>query len=89
MLWQITSLSYKSGTDIKPQVELTLKMKSQTYKKEMTGDGPVDACYKALEAITGVKGTLLDYSIQSVTRGKDAMGEVMVKVQSDDITVRP
>jgi 2-isopropylmalate synthase len=87
MLWQITSLSYKSGTDIKPQVELTLKMKSQTYKKEMTGDGPVDACYKALEAITGVKGTLLDYSIQSVTRGKDAMGEVMVKVQSDDITV--
>ena len=45
-----------------------------------TGDGPVDACYKAIEGITKVKAELLDYSIHSVTRGKDALGEVTIKV---------
>ena len=38
-------------------------------------------CYKAIEKITNIKGELLDYSIQSVTRGKDALGEVTVKVK--------
>jgi len=41
----------------------------------------VDACYKAIEKITGVKGELLDYSIHSVTHGQDALGEVTVKVK--------
>ena len=50
----------------------------------MSGDGPVDACYKAIDAITRMKGELLDYSIQSVTRGKDALGEVSVKVKFKD-----
>ena len=47
----------------------------------------VDACYKAIDAITKTKGELLDYSIQSVTRGKDAFGEVMVKVKIKDKSV--
>ena len=44
------------------------------------GDGPVDACYKAIDSITGLSGRLLDYSINSVTRGKDALGEVFVRL---------
>ncbi|MDP3142449.1 MAG: alpha-isopropylmalate synthase regulatory domain-containing protein, partial [Candidatus Omnitrophota bacterium] len=44
-------------------------------------DGPVDACYKAIDKIAKIKGELFDYSIQSVTRGKDALGEVNVKVR--------
>ena len=45
------------------------------------GDGPVDACYKAFDQITGMKGQLLDYSITAVTRGKDALGEVFLHVR--------
>ena len=41
----------------------------------------MDACYKAIDAITKVKGKLLDYSIHSVTQGKDALGEVTIKVK--------
>ena len=51
--------------------------------KESSGDGPVDACYKAIEAITKMKGNLLDYGIKSVTQGKDALGEVTVKASFD------
>lgn len=85
--WALESLSYQSGTGIKPQVNVVLKAKGKMCPKTSTGDGPVDACYKAIEKITGVKGHLLDYAIQSVTRGEDAMGEVTVKVESEGIIV--
>ncbi len=53
------------------------------YVESAHGDGPVDACYKAVDRITGTHGRLLDFSINSVTRGKDALGEVFVHVQID------
>ena len=52
----------------------------ETFTDSAHGDGPVDACYKAIDRITGIKGKLLEYSINSVTRGKDAIGEVFVHV---------
>jgi 2-isopropylmalate synthase len=45
-----------------------------------TGDGPIDAMLKTIDRITGLKGSLVDYSVNSVTRGKDAIGEVTVRV---------
>ena len=48
------------------------------------GDGPVDATYNAIDRITGMPGKLLDYSLQSVTRGKDAVAEAFVHVQFGD-----
>ena len=59
-------------------------LKGKTLEETSSGDGPVDACYRAIEKIVKLKGELLDYSIQSVTRGKDAMGEVTVKVRIKD-----
>jgi 2-isopropylmalate synthase len=44
------------------------------------GDGPVDAALKTIDRITGIQGKLLDFSVQAVTVGKDAMGEVSVRV---------
>ena len=44
------------------------------------GDGPVDATYNAIDRISGVCGRLLHYTMSSVTRGKDALGEVFVHV---------
>jgi 2-isopropylmalate synthase len=83
-IWQFVSLSSQSGTHTKPLVELTLRSKGKKFTTRSTGDGPVDACYKAIEAITKIKTELLDYSIQSVTRGKDALGEVSVKARIKD-----
>lgn len=82
-VWTLESLKAEIGTDIAPQVHVELKFKGKTFKKTSTGDGPVDACYKAIDDITKMKGELLDYSIQSVTQGKDALGEVTVKVAID------
>ncbi len=82
--WSMESLVAKSGTNIEPEINIVLKSQCKTYIKSSSGDGPVDACYKAIDAITKIKGELLDYSIQSVTRGKDALGEVTVRVKFKD-----
>jgi 2-isopropylmalate synthase len=81
--WALKELMATSGTNIAPQVKVTLESKGKVITKESSGDGPVDACYKAIEAATKCKAKLLEYGIQSVTQGKDALGEVTVKVSVD------
>lgn len=86
-IWALVKLRYESGTDIPARVDVVLKSKGKMHDKSFTGDGPVDACYKAIDAITKMKGELLEYSIHAVTQGKDAMGEVTIKVKFGDKTI--
>jgi 2-isopropylmalate synthase len=81
-VWQLSSLQISSGTNTTPQANVKLKSKGKLFVSSSSGDGPVDALYKAIDKITKIKGELLDYSIQSVTRGKDALGEVSIKIKA-------
>ena len=47
------------------------------------GDGPVDAAFLALEHILGCHYELDDFQIRSVTEGREAMGETVVKLRSN------
>jgi len=85
--WTMEDLRTVSGTRIDPEVTVSLKSQGAVVTAVSSGDGPVDACYKAIDTLTGIPGTLMDYSIQSVTKGKDAMGEVTVRVMFNDKTV--
>jgi 2-isopropylmalate synthase len=69
-----------SGDQVKPTASIKLKYQNRVIEATSNGDGPVDACYKAIDKITGTTGKLLDYQIRSVTSGKDALGEVSVKI---------
>jgi len=82
-IWQLESVSYASGTNVTPNATVRLRSKGKAFSSSSKGDGPVDACYKAIEKITKIKTKLLDYRIEAVTSGKDALGEVSVKVVSD------
>ena len=53
--WHFVSLVSTSGTHRKPDVEVALRSKGKTFKQSSSGDGPVDACYKAIEAVTKIK----------------------------------
>lgn len=86
-VWVLDDLVTRSGAKIEPEVSIVLKSHGKIFEFKSSGDGPVDSCYKAIDAITNVPGTLLDYSIQSVTKGKDAMGEVTIRVTFQDKTV--
>src|SRR5262249_12025833 len=76
-------MHFVSGTGLIPSATVRLRRDEQTFQDSGTGDGPVEAVYSAVEAITGVKGRLLDYNLRAVTQGRDAMGEVSVKVDFD------
>jgi 2-isopropylmalate synthase len=47
------------------------------------GTGPVDATYKAIDAIIQTPCKLLEFNIHAITEGIDALGEVTVRIQSD------
>lgn len=72
-----------SGDEIKPTAKIKLGCHNKVLEAVSSGDGPVDACYKAIDKITRMGAKLLDYQIRSVTSGKDAIGEVSVKIGSD------
>jgi 2-isopropylmalate synthase len=47
------------------------------------GSGPVDATFKAIEALVNSESRLLVYSVNSVTGGTDAQGEVSVRLEKE------
>ena len=63
----------------------TVKLEKQgvLIEEASTGDGPVDATFKAIEKAVGVEIILTDYFLKAVTSGKDALGEVTVKIQKN------
>ena len=77
-------LHVSAGTGIVPTATLRLKCGKEIFQDAGCGDGPVDAALKTIDRITKVKGKLLDFSLQAISVGKDAMGEVTVRVAFGD-----
>jgi len=50
------------------------------------GTGPIDALYKAINRIVGLPNTLTEFTVKSVTEGIDAIGEVLIRIESDGVT---
>ena len=81
-VWKLEAFEINSKSNSVPQAKIILKSSGKIFEADSGGDGPVDACYKAIEKITRLKCQLLDYGIQSVSRGEDALGEVSLKLRS-------
>jgi len=50
------------------------------------GTGPVDAVYEAINRLVGVPNVLTEFSVKSVTEGIDAIGEVLIRIESEGVT---
>jgi 2-isopropylmalate synthase len=50
------------------------------------GTGPVDAVYKAINLCVNAPNNLTEFTVKSVTQGIDALGEVLIRIESDGIT---
>lgn len=55
----------------------------QIYIVSSTGTGPVDAAYAAIDKIVGIPTNLVEFAVNAVTEGIDALGEVSVRVEYD------
>jgi 2-isopropylmalate synthase len=81
--YKLETFQVTSGLNLIPTATVGLKKGNEIFQDSATGDGPVDASYRAIERITGISVELLDYSIKSVAWGRDAIGEVFVKIAID------
>ncbi len=77
--YELDYVGFNSGSSLIATATLRLKKDDGTILTDSsTGEGPVDAAFKAVERISGCDGRLKNYKINAVTQGKDAQGEVTV-----------
>ena len=55
----------------------------RSHVRAAVGTGPVDALYKAIDAVVGEPLVLLEFAVRAVTEGIDALGEVSVRIRSE------
>lgn len=87
-LYSLIDLFVVSGVHQKPTATVKLKVGVTIVDRMEQGDGPVDATYKAIAAITDTKSNLLKFEVKGITGGTDALGEVMVSLEEGGRTVR-
>ena len=80
--WKMISFHTSAGSSAIPTATLQLQCDDQPVLCDAaTGDGPIDAVFRALERITELTARLEDFNVRSVSEGKDALGEVRVTIQ--------
>ena len=74
---------FHSETGEAPQAKLVLSIGGEERPSASSGSGPVDATFKAIENIIPSGADLLLYSVNAITTGTDAQGEVTVRLSKD------
>ena len=77
----------KSGSDIRAASKVGIEIEGKIHEGSSDGDGPVDASFKAIDKITKINAKLVEYNIEAVSGGKDALGSVRVVVSTNGTEV--
>ena len=81
-VWQLIYVHTVTGSSTVPTATIKLKKANKIYEDAACGDGPIDACYNTIDRIVGITPELLNYNLRAITRGRDALGEVTVRLKS-------
>lgn len=80
--YRLDHLSVRLDTDTEAAVSVRLERNDGAQREEeATGDGPIDALYRAIDHAVDQPHTLVDYGIRSMSEGADAQGEVEVRIR--------
>ncbi|HET6450346.1 MAG TPA: 2-isopropylmalate synthase [Spirochaetia bacterium] len=71
----------QSGNMAVPTATVRITDAGERHEEAATGDGPVDAIFNAIDRALGVQAKLLEYVVQAVTPGRQAIGEVSVSLE--------
>lgn len=67
-----------------PNAAVTIRYEGKETTDAAIGNGTMDAVFKVIDRVCGVNGELMDYKVDAVTQGKDALARVVVKVAFDE-----
>jgi 2-isopropylmalate synthase len=73
-----------SGSCIKARSTICIIADKKEKEASAEGDGPIDASFKAIDKVTGIDTVLVDYNIEAVSAGKDAIGQVKIIVSAEE-----
>ena len=79
--YSIENYVINSGNRISSSAQISLNREGRTVQGIAIGDGPIDAAFHAIEQIIGRRFELDDFSIQTVTQEKEAMGNALVRLR--------
>jgi len=83
--YTLENFDVHSGKDSTAVSVIRLKKEGESFEEASLGDGPIDAAYNAIDKIMDMPDNqLTNYSINSTSDGKDALGEVVVKLRNGD-----
>jgi 2-isopropylmalate synthase len=84
-LFKLELVQVSCGSNAKPTATVTLRNpEGEELIDAAIGTGPVDAVYKAINRVINVPNELIEFSVQSVTAGIDAIGEVTIRLRYED-----
>jgi 2-isopropylmalate synthase len=87
--WSLARLATTSASGARAEATVVLRhADGREIERATSGDGPVDAAFKAIELATGVHVTLRKFELRSLSEGEDAQGEALVSVEHDGRSVR-
>jgi 2-isopropylmalate synthase len=81
--FRLEELVVLTGTMVKPNATVKLKVGDDLKTTSSFGDGPIDAAYKAITTLAQSKCKLLKFSVSSITGGTEALGEVSVRLEDE------
>ncbi len=85
--YALEAIQVVSGTSAVPTATVRIVKGAQRFEESGSGDGPVDAAFKTIDRITGVRVELADFAVRAVTKGREALGEATVVVRSNGTKV--
>ncbi len=85
--YQLIDLEVTSKMGTTPVARVTLEYQGEQYSAEAPGGGPVDASFRAIEEVVHSDSELQLYSVNNITTGTDAQGEVTVRLSKDGAVV--
>jgi 2-isopropylmalate synthase len=81
--YKLIATRFHSETGEAPRAELTLSVGGVERQAQATGSGPVDAALRAIESVANSGAEQQLYSVNAITTGTDAQGEVTVRLSKD------
>jgi len=83
-VYELVSLQLMDCSAGVPSAAVTIRHEDEVTTDAGIGDGTIDAIFKTIDRITQYQGRLVDYKVTSVSKGKDALANVTVKVTFND-----
>jgi 2-isopropylmalate synthase len=86
-VWQIEDVQVTCGTNVIPTAVVRLRNveTGELFTDAGFGTGPVDAVYAGINRLVGAPNKLVEFVIQAIDQGMDAVGDVTIRIEADEL----